>query len=84
MDFDETFYYQLKIVQVALLLIPVVGWIVEILIRISALTKKQCSTNVVGLIVYILIGWAIIPTFIDAIYIIPADKVICCVSDNEE
>ena len=74
MNFDEWFNYQSKMVQVVLLFIPVVGWVVEILVRISALIKKRCQMNVVGLVVFILLGWAWLPVIIDMFYLAFTDK----------
>ena len=84
MNFDEWFFYQSKMIQAILLFIPVIGWIVEILVRISALTKNQCSTNIVGLVVYILIGWAWITTIVDMFYLIATDRLMFCYIEDDE
>ena len=84
MNFDEWFNYQSKMVQVVLLFIPVVGWIVEILVRISALIKKKCRMNLVGLVVFILLGWAWLPVIIDMFYLAFANKLMFLVSSEEE
>ena len=82
MNFDEWFYNQSKMVQIILLFIPVVGWIVEILVRLSALIKHKCKVNVVGLIVYFLIGWAWIPAIIDILFVVATDNLMFCKTDN--
>ena len=84
MNFDEWFNYQSKMVQVVLLFIPVVGWVVEILVRISALIKKRCQMNVVGLVVFILLGWAWLPVIIDMFYLAFTDKLMFLVSIEED
>ena len=83
MHFDEWFDYQSKMVKVILLFIPVVGWIVEILVRISATIKKHCQTNVVGLIVFTIIGWGWMPTIIDLLYVAFTDHLMFVVVDEE-
>ena len=84
MNFDEWFDYQSKMVRVVLLFIPVIGWVVEILVRISALTKKQCKINVVGLVVFFLIGWTWLPTIIDMFYLAITDRLMFLVKENED
>ena len=84
MNFDEWFDYQSKLVRVVLLFIPVVGWVVEILVRISALIKKKCRMNVVGLVVFILLGWAWIPVIFDTLYLVIFDKLMFLVQEDED
>ena len=84
MHVDEWFDYQSKLVRVVLLFIPVVGWVVEILVRISALIKKKCSMNVVGLVVFILLGWAWIPTILDTLFLVIFDRLMFLVQEDED
>ena len=84
MNFDEWFDYQSKLVRIVLLFIPVIGWVVEILVRISALIKKKCRMNVVGLVVFILLGWAWIPVILDTLYLVIFDKLMFLVQQDEE
>ena len=84
MHVDEWFDYQEKLVRVVLLFIPVVGWVVEILVRISALIKKKCSMNIVGLVVFILLGWAWIPTILDTLFLVIFDRLMFLVKDDED
>ena len=84
MNFDEWFDYQSKLVRIVLLFIPVIGWVVEILVRISALMKKKCRMNVVGLVVFILLGWAWIPVILDTLYLVIFDKLMFLVQQDEE
>ena len=41
MTFDKWFYQQSKLVQVILLLIPFVGWVAELLIRLSVYLRTK-------------------------------------------
>ena len=84
MHVDEWFDYQEKLVRVVLLFIPVVGWVIEILVRISALIKKKCSMNIVGLVVFILLGWAWIPTILDTLFLVIFDRLMFLVKDDED
>ena len=50
MEFDKWFKEQSLIVRIILLVIPFVGWVVEILVRLSAVLRNQSTNNIVGLI----------------------------------
>ena len=68
MAFDEWFNQQSRLIQVLLLIIPVVGWIVEILVRLSAVVRNASTNNIVGLILGVIgnMIWAIV----DLVYLI--------------
>ena len=57
------FNKQSRILQIILLLIPVVNWWTEIIVRVSACIQKTTLTNVLGLILAIIpvtgmiLGW---------------------------
>ena len=72
---DSWFHKQNKLIQVILLLIPVINWIMEILVRWSAFLKKGGAVRlVVSLVVTIfgvVIGW------LDAIWTLITNKLIC-------
>ena len=78
MTFDKWFNEQSRLIQVLLLIIPFVGWVVEILVRISALLKKSSDTNIIGLVLFVLIGGFWIPAIIDLVYLILNGKLILC------
>lgn len=49
-----------RLIQLILLLIPVVGWVVEVVVRISAVIERTTLGNILGLIFGIIIpvfGW---------------------------
>jgi hypothetical protein len=73
MEFENWFAKQDRIVRIILLIIPFVGWIVEILIRVCAVIRKTSTTNLLGLILFIVLGGFWIPTLIDLIYFIVKD-----------
>lgn len=72
---DKWFHKQSKLVQVLLLIIPIVNWFVEVLVRWSSFLKKGGALRlVISLIVTIgglFIGW------VDAIWTLIFNKLIC-------
>ena len=68
MEFDKWFNEQSLLIKVILLIIPFVGWIVEILVRLSAVLRKSSTVNVVGLIIGVIGNW--IWSVIDLIYLV--------------
>lgn len=72
---DKWFHSQNKLIQVILLLIPVVNWIVEILVRWSAVLKKGGVLRIVVAIIVtipsgVVIGW------LDAIWTLLFNKLV--------
>lgn len=54
------FNKQSRLIQLILLIIPVVNWIVEIIVRVTAVLEKPTLGNILGLIFGIIIpvfGW---------------------------
>ena len=69
MNFDQWFEKQSLAVKIILIILPLVGWVMEILIRISAYTRSKNNMDLVLLIVFLLLGWTWIPLIIDVIYL---------------
>ena len=71
---DKWFHNQNKLIQVLLLIIPVVNWIVEILVRWSAFIRKggfvRFLVCVIVTILGVVIGW------LDAIWTLITNKLI--------
>lgn len=57
MKFDKWFEEQSLLIKVILLILPLVGWVVEILVRLSAFLRKNSTLNLVGLIIGIIGNW---------------------------
>ena len=57
MEFDKWFEKQSLLIKVILLILPLVGWVVEILVRLSAFLRKQTAINLVGLILGVVGNW---------------------------
>lgn len=69
MSFDKWFNSQSRLLQVILLIIPFVGWVVELLVRLSVMLRKQDVVSVVVFILFLVIGWGWILCLIDLIYL---------------
>lgn len=74
MSFDKWFEEQDRLVKIILLIIPFVGWIVEVLLRLSALLRKSSTTNILGFVLFLVLGGLWVPALIDLIYFILTDK----------
>ena len=71
----ERWFYSIdRLSQMILLIIPVIGWIIEILVRIFAVARKQSTMNVIGLVVFIIFGGFIVLNIIDVIYLFSKDN----------
>ena len=68
MEFDKWFKEQSLVIKVILLIIPFVGWIVEILVRLSAVLRNSSTNNIVGLILGVIGNW--IWSIIDLVYLL--------------
>ena len=69
------FNKQDRLIQLILLLIPVVGWFVEIYVRVTAVLQKQTTENLLGLLFGV-----IIPVFswIDLVWILLFNHLLFC------
>ena len=76
MKFDSWFYSQSKLVQIILLVIPLVGWVVELLIRLSVMLKTKSVIHIVVFVIFILIGWGWIINIVDLVYLLLKDHLI--------
>ena len=71
MTFDKWFEEQALWLRVVLLIVPFVGWVMEILIRVSAIIRKSSTLNIVGLVLGV-----VVPFFgiVDAIVLLITGK----------
>lgn len=76
MQFDKWFYKQSKLVQVILLLIPFVGWIVELLVRLSVMLRTKQTVHIVVFVLFVVVGWGWFLNLIDLIVLIVTGKLI--------
>ena len=69
MNFDKWFYKQDKLLQIILLIIPFVGWVAELLIRFSVMTRTMSALHVLVFILFLVLGWGWFLCLIDLIYL---------------
>ncbi len=70
MTFDKWFNQQSTLVKALLLLIPFVGWVVELLIRLSVMLRTKSTVHIVVFIVFVVFGWGWILGLIDFVYML--------------
>ena len=64
-------FFQLpRLAQIILLILPFVGWIVELVIRWSAVLEKFTLLNLVAALLYTFFGWGFILQILDIVWII--------------
>lgn len=66
----KKFFELPRLVQIILLIIPIVGWIVELIIRWSAVLEKFTLLNLVAALIYTFLGWGIVLQIVDIIWIV--------------
>ena len=69
MNFDTWYHKQDKLVQIILLIIPFVGWIVDLLVRWSAYLRNKSTLNLIMALVVTFLGEFWILTVLDAVFI---------------
>ncbi|MGN1372890.1 MAG: hypothetical protein ACI4VK_02445 [Candidatus Coproplasma sp.] len=69
MSFDKWFNKQDRILQVILLIIPFVGWVVELLVRLSVMLRKKDVVSIVIFVLFLVVGWSWILCVIDLVYL---------------
>lgn len=70
---EKWFASQDRLTQIILLIIPVIGWLVEIFVRLSAVIRLHSKKNIAGLIIFIILGGFILLNLIDIIVLIKTD-----------
>ena len=74
MTFDKWFSKQSRLVQFILLILPVVGWIIEILTRLSVMLRTKKVEHIILFIIFLIAGWAWILGVIDLICVLVTGK----------
>lgn len=70
MSFDKWFNSQSTLLKVILLILPFVGWVVELLVRLSVALNKKDAVSVVVFVLFLVFGWGWVLCLIDLIYLI--------------
>lgn len=70
----ERWYSRLSFLSQALLiLIPFIGYLIEIGIRIFVVIRLHSKKNIAGLVIFILFGWTILLNLIDVFVLYKTD-----------
>ena len=69
MNVDKWFEEQSLVLKIILIILPIVGWVMEILVRVSAYVRKQNTMDLILLILYIVLGWTYIPLILDIVFL---------------
>ncbi|MBQ9899792.1 MAG: hypothetical protein IJM36_01550 [Acholeplasmatales bacterium] len=67
-----------RLIQIILLLIPVVNWVTEVIVRVSAIFERFSLRNLIGLILAIFLGFAF--GWVDLIWCLIFKHLIFCVA----
>lgn len=70
MKFDKWFNSQSTLIKAILLLLPVVGWICELLIRLSVALRTKSLVHIVVFVLFVVVGWGWILGAIDFVYML--------------
>ena len=70
MQFDKWFNSQSTLLKVILLILPLVGWVVEVLVRLSVMLRTKSLVHIVVFVLFLLVGWGWFLGVIDLIYLL--------------
>ncbi len=70
MQFDKWFNSQSTLVKAILLLLPVVGWICEVLVRLSVMLRTKSTVHIVVFVLFVVVGWGWLLGAIDFVYML--------------
>ena len=70
MQFDKWFNSQSLLLKAILLLIPVVGWVVECLVRLSVMLRTKSVLHIVVFALFLFVGWGWFLAVIDFVYLL--------------
>ena len=70
MQFDKWFNSQSLLLKAVLLLIPFVGWVVEMLVRLSVMLRTKDVLHIVIFVLFVAVGWGWILAVADFVYML--------------
>ncbi len=70
------FNKQSRLIQIILLLIPVVNWVTEIFVRVTAVIQKPTTENIIGVILAVIVGFAF--GWLDLIWVLVFNHLFLC------
>ena len=59
-----------RLVQILILLIPLVNWVVELIIRWSAVIEKPSIKHIVVAILFTIFGWGYVLRIVDILWVL--------------
>ena len=69
-EFYKWFNKQSILLKVILLVIPFVGWVVELLVRGTRMIDKKDTVSIVVFILFVIVGWGWVLEVIDLVYMV--------------
>lgn len=76
MNLAKSFQKLPTLYQILLLVIPVVNWVTEVVVRVSALINKPDSRNILGAVLSIIFGLPL--GWVDVVWVILFKHLILC------
>lgn len=70
LEFDKWFNKQSTLIKAILLLLPLVGWVCECLVRLSVALRTKSGVHVVVFVLFLVVGWGWFLGLIDFIYLL--------------
>lgn len=70
MNFDTWFEKQSLVLKIILLVLPFVGWLVEILVRLSAYLRNKNTVDLIILIIFLVFGAGWILNVVDIVWLV--------------
>ena len=70
MKFDKWFNSQSVLIKAILLLLPVVGWVCECLVRLSVMLRTKNIVHIVVFVIFLFVGWGWVLGVIDFVYML--------------
>ena len=70
LKFDKWFNSQSTLIKAILLLLPVVGWICECLVRLSVMLRTKSTIHIVVFVLFVVVGWGWVLGLIDLVYLL--------------
>ena len=68
--FDKWFNSQSTLVKAILLLLPFVGWVCELLVRLAVMLRTKETVHVVVFLVFVIVGWGWFLGALDFVYML--------------
>lgn len=74
MRVDVWFEEQTLLAKIIFIIIPFIGWIIELLVRISALIRCRSGINIAGLVIFAIFGGFLVLCLFDVLCLLFNDR----------